>query len=108
MVCSTSLLCTAVSFTTGFLHSLTMQRVRTFGFVSCILLEFIRDKDLKWVSSGWLSKQLSKFECENQKAVNIGFPIPVAGEYMELAQAINCIQLDKQSKQHLGHFRELF
>ena len=43
-----------------------------FGGVHCIPIKVIRDKDRKWVSAVWLSKQMAHFCYQKKKPTEIG------------------------------------
>ena len=66
-----------------------------------IPIEVTRDKECKWVSARWLSKQMSYSCYKKKRATEIGLSIIVrlgsrGGNYMQLDQAVGCILVESK------------
>ena len=79
------------------------DQVHLFNGVRYDPIKAIRDSDGKWLSAGWLSKQMSLNNYNKTKPANIGIAVNPGqgsrvGDYMVLEEAINCIPLPKQAE----------
>ena len=79
------------------------DQVHLFNGVRYVPMKAIRDPDRKWLSAGWLSKQMSLNNYNKTKPANIGIAVNPGqgswvGDYMVLEEAINCIPLLKQAE----------
>ena len=79
------------------------DQVHQFKGVHYVPIKAIRDSERKWLSAGWLSKQMTLNNYNKTKPANIGIAVnPVqgsrVGDYMVLEEAINCVPLPKQAE----------
>ena len=87
------------------------DQVHPFKGVRYVPVKVIRDPERKWLSAGWLSKQMTLNNYKKSKPANIGVSVEPgqgsrAGDYMVLEEALNCIPQQAEARRFFGFVNE--